>query len=111
MAMIYALVLTIIIEGVAMFILTRSKEWVKCNILCNMVTNPILNISLFVLVYFTGLSWYSLGVFIGEAIVFTSEALLYKLMTGKGILKCIIYSVITNALSLVLGNIIFEFVL
>ena len=107
MPLIYALIITIVVEGLAMFVLTRSMKWVRFNLYCNMVTNPLLNLGLYALIYFGRRNWYDAATVIGEVLVLVSEAVLYRLMTSEKYSRCFIRSFITNALSLALGSIFF----
>lgn len=110
MRLIFALILTIITEGLVMLALTRSRQWVFCNLLCNCVTNPALNITLNIVVYplFGTLRSYYIAAVIGELLVFAGEALLYRAMTGEKVKKCIVRSGITNLVSLALGLFLFS---
>lgn len=104
MSIVYALFLTLIIEGLVMLVLTRSKKWVYFNFLCNLVTNPILNLVMtgFWMV-FPDEVVYWIVVAIGEIIVVIGEALLYRAMTGETGRKCFIRSLATNGISFLLG--------
>lgn len=104
MQLFYALLVTLVIEAPVMFALSRSENWVFCNILCNLVTNPILNITLLLVLKYTGKSTiYTLCVVIGELLVLFSEMLLYRAMTGEGWGKCFTRSLITNGMSFGIG--------
>lgn len=104
-----ALIITIAVEGVAMLALTRKWKWVYYNFLCNFVTNPTLNFSLMLVSYLTGesLKAYTVALVLGETLVFVGEAHLYRALTGETRLKCYMRSIITNALSLIIGLLIF----
>lgn len=39
-----ALILTLIIEGVLCFLISRSKAWLKFSYLVNLLTNPLMNL-------------------------------------------------------------------
>ncbi len=116
--MLIALVTTVFIEGLVMFFLTRSKEWVKYNLYCNLVTNPLLNLALVGINYIFGgienpvtkvVVTYYIPVIILEAIVFFVEGLLYSLMADAEKKQCFRLSVITNAISATIG-IIYSFI-
>ena len=96
--MILALVLTVITEGVIMFFLTGSKEWVKYNVYCNFVTNPLLNLVLLGMSYLCAdmenavlraLFSYYLPVILLEVLVFWGEGRLYFMMTNAPKKYCI----------------------
>lgn len=104
MTILYALVLTIVVEDLIMLVLTRSKKWAYYNLLCNLVTNPLINIvaGMVWLVYMD--SWqYTVTVAVGELVVFAVEALLYRAMTGEPNKKCFVRSFVTNGLSFLVG--------
>lgn len=120
--MIFALIATIIIEALVMWLLTKSGKWCKYNFYCNLVTNPLLNIFIFLFARFyvfikTGSIvliraggdsfWeYYLPLFIGEIAVLFSEMKLYELMTGEERKTCFKYSLITNLVSATFGIIL-----
>lgn len=104
MQLLYALLLTIFIEAIAMFALTRSSSWVFYNLLCNLVTNPTLNVILFLLlIFYVPTTIYYAGVIIGEILVLFAETLLYKLLTTSGYRTCFLRSLITNLCSFLFG--------
>lgn len=109
MQLLYALLLTIFIEAIAMFALTRSSSWVFYNLLCNLVTNPSLNVALLLLLWFSASSTvYFIAVTIGEILVLTAETVLYKLLTSSGYRTCFIRSLITNLCSFLFGLFLFQ---
>lgn len=96
--------LTVVIEGITMLLLTRSFKWVCYNLLCNMVTNPVMNILLFLITLrFGTTAVYYLAVVIGELAILFLEAWFYRKMTEASSKKCFLRSLITNALSFSLG--------
>lgn len=114
MGLFYALFLTLVIESLVMLALTRSKKWVYYNLLCNLVTNPTLNILLIVIAKITDnfYEWifesdfniiYYICVAIGEVLVVIGEAHLYRAMTGETRGKCYIRSLVTNGASFFIG--------
>lgn len=106
LSLILALTLTIIIEGIVMLILTRSLEWVKFNLYVNLVTNPVLNISFWLIFYFFGVA-YRLPVYIvGEILVIVVESLFYILMSHENLKICLLRAAATNAVSVLLGALI-----
>lgn len=113
--MILALVLTVLTEGVIMFLLTGSKEWVKYNVYCNFVTNPLLNLALLGMSYLCAdmenaalraLFSYYLPVVLLEVLVFWGEGRLYFMMTNAPKKFCIRLSVLTNMVSAAVGVVI-----
>lgn len=112
--MIIALVLTILIEGPVMLKLTSDKEWVKYNLYCNLVTNPILNVILALLrevVPYRSqvqkmLLTYYLPLTVLEVVVVFVEAWFYTLMTNETKKECFRRSLITNGVSAGVGIIV-----
>lgn len=110
--MLTALIVTIVVEGVVMYCLTHSLQWVRNNIYCNMVTNPILNFTLLGLgILFQDITnpvlnaivTYFAPLIIMEAFVFWGEGRLYNLMTHEPLNRCYRLSIITNAFSMTAG--------
>lgn len=103
MSLLIALLLTVLIEGIVVLCLTRSFEWVKFNLYCNLVTNPLLNIVLWVLLPALRVST-GIGVMVaGEIIVVLTETLLYKFMTKAHWNHCALVSLISNLISVLVG--------
>lgn len=110
--MISALIITIVTEIIITYILTKSKEWAKYNLFCNMLTNPLLNMSLLgfsilgrnietmankmILTYY-------LPLLVLEILVIWAEGYLYGLMSEYPAKMCYRVSVITNGVSIVAG--------
>ena len=108
--MILALVLTIIIEWVVMWLLTHSVAMCKYNLYCNMVTNPILNLILSGVMYFLSEKMmlgasecYFIPLIILEPAVVFSEMAIYRLITGKRKKECFKLSLLTNLVSALAG--------
>jgi hypothetical protein len=109
---IIALVLTLIIESVAGFILgLRDKKSVLAVVGINLITNPLLN---FAILVFPFLRW-SVGLwgaiieieFILEAIVVIVEGCLLSFALKKPLPKMLLFSLIMNAVSFALGLALF----
>ena len=108
MTLLKALVLTVVIEGTVMFFLTKSPKWIWHNLVCNLLTNPLLNLTLTGIAYLSRdiadsrmkfLFLYCLPLVLLEAAVFWGEGKLYGLMTGEAKKICVKRSVITNSVS------------
>lgn len=120
--MIAALIETIIIEALVMWIITKSPLWCKYNLYCNLVTNPLLNLFLFFITRFIGLfrtgaftfiyisshqfTDYYIPMLVGEIIVVLAEAKLYERLTNETKSICFKRSLITNLISVTCGLII-----
>ena len=103
----YALLLTIVIEGLLLLLVTRSKQWVLQSVYCNLVTNPILNLILFFVRSHIGDAAETALIAVLEISVVFSEALLYRAMSGEKVGKCLLLSLAANAASYLSGLVIF----
>lgn len=99
-----ALLTTVVIEGAVMLALTRNWNWVRQNLYCNLVTNPLLNLTL-VLLRPAQFRWLLIAVL--ELAVLFGEAGLYRAMSGTRFRRCLLYSFVTNAASFAAGFLIF----
>lgn len=95
-----------------MLALTRSRQWVFCNLLCNCLTNPVLNILLhFVFFPMTGDGMARYAVLAaGEVVVVFVEALLYGAMILESRNECLHRSGVTNLVSVAVGLIVFSLI-
>ena len=115
--MLRALIYTCLIEAAVTFariwirsIIRRRRlnrtdgRMVYYNLLCNMFTNPILNLSLFG-AYMLGADPGTIRVLtiIGEITVVAVEYILYRLMSFEKRSFCLTLSIITNVLSYLSG--------
>lgn len=60
----FCLALTVAVEGIVAMITTRSKEVVKASVLCNLLTNPMLNALLIFGTFFFGWNGQSVGYYV-----------------------------------------------
>lgn len=111
--MIIALSLTILLELLAFWLFIKShipennrRLWVVFIIGLNLFTNPLAHFFYFYLSdqIVTGLSW-----IISETLVIVIEAILIKFIMRESLKKAIIYSLILNSTSIILGEIILWF--
>ena len=124
MELLLALIYTCIIEAAVTFVIIMIRRAVRMrvagenrpkndlimiyyNLLCNMLTNPLLNLSLY------GASRLGAGhgvimimIAIGEICVVFSECGLYRLMSQESRGFCFMLSLITNAVSYLTGVLI-----
>ncbi len=95
------LLATIILEGIAVAVWKRKAEWIIGSILCNIATNPLLNITVITLnslFHFSVTEWY-ICVACGEFLVVLTEMWIYYMYTGCSLKKGLVASVILNAVS------------
>ncbi len=106
-----ALILTIIVEGAAILIIKRRKEYFGYSVLVNMITNPVINVTIMMVDnipafwgsrFFTG---YPIApyVLVMEAAAVVVEAFCYRGMTGMAMKKALGLSLILNLLSFAAG--------
>ena len=97
------LLLTFMVEGVVILIIFRRKKYVYYSVLCNLLTNPALNLLLTVSSILFGVRIYGLALVILELAVVIVEAAVYNYICGFGIKKSAILSAFLNALSFAAG--------
>ena len=105
------LMLTAAAEGAAVFIIFRRKEHVYYSILCNLLTNPALNLLLAGSVRFLGESAYFPVLAAAELAVVFTEAAVYKYICGFGMKKSVILSAFLNSVSFATGILMNSFIL
>lgn len=106
--MLLPLILTILTEGLVMYMLTHSGVWCKYNLYCNMVTNPLINLAVRVTyrLFQNPIPSFWLPLIAGEVAVVYAEMRIYEEITlnSRGI--CFKYSLVTNSVSALIGLII-----
>ncbi len=98
-----ALIRTLLIEAAVVLLLTKNKGFLKGSLICNILTNPLLNLLLVFPLHYFGQTVYVICAVTGEICVFVGEAYLYRLFTRAAIKKCVIVSLAANAASLGAG--------
>ena len=110
--LIRALLLTIVIEGIVIIVMTRSVKWLLFSIPVNGLTNPLLNLCLLLVgVYSGNRILYITVLILGELSAVAGEALLYRAFSGNTFRNCLFRSAVANAVSVGLGFIIMHFML
>ena len=102
------LLLTVFIEGGLIFIIYRRKNFVYYSFLCNILTNPAINLLLWLIVWFVGRQFYTAGLIVLELAVLLVEAYIYKLLCGFKSLKALMLSFILNVASYGFGTIFYS---
>ena len=93
-----ALALTILVEcGLSLFF--RSRQLTYSVLLCNLLTNPLLNLLLLLYLAFIGQESYFVVVGILELAAVAVEAYVIKLMTGRRRLNALGLSLLFNSAS------------
>ena len=101
---------TIVLEAMPILLLKEKKKWFKASVVCNVATNPVLNVLLMFLYLYLG--WgrlvFGLLLMMELAVVFI-EARLYRLLLDKPYGKCLIFSACANTFSFLTGLLIDQF--
>ena len=106
------LVLTVLLEGTAVFICLRKKEAVYYSMLANLLTNPAFNFVFSVLFWWflpSGIPYLTLYFVILiplELLVVLIEAQVYRYLTDYSFRQCLLLSVFLNLLSATVGVVI-----
>ena len=96
--------LTCIIEMIPLLFLKRRGKWIISSFLCNVITNPIMNIILAILaVYVTNLAVYICIVIALEIAVILFEAFIFYNVMDESKRRCIIVSIVINTCSFLIG--------
>ncbi len=103
--LLWALGFTLLAEGIVICGFEPWKRWLLASIICNIITNPLINLILYPLY---GHSLYALAFLLLEVGVVIAEALIYKGIIKCKMRKCILASLIANTLSCIGGIIIFN---
>lgn len=109
---VFALILTLIIEGILCWLLLHDKAWLKFVCLVNLFTNPLVN-ALYAILYWVlakrGLSGTASLFLVGlEILVWISEAWLFYQYGDKqkplsSIYKALLFSFVLNAATYLSG--------
>lgn len=114
--MIYAFFLislaaTLLVEGIIMALCFRRRDFVYYSALCNLLTNPAMNLLLLIIVWYAGMSYYLAVLFALEIAVVIVEAFVMKLLCGFRPIKALAVSLLMNAVSLLTGLLIYSLIL
>ena len=113
--MLLALIYTCIIEAAVTLVIclclrydrSRTGKLAFYNLLCNLFTNPLLNMGLFLAFYLgAGPGLILFLTIVGEICVVAAEYGLYRLMSDEKRSICLLISVLTNAISYLSGLLI-----
>lgn len=94
---------TSLVEGAIVFLLFKKWDFVYYSLLCNLLTNPAMNLLLLIAVKTAGSAYYGISlVFLETAVVFV-EAFLYKILGNLKMPKALLLSVTLNLASFICG--------
>lgn len=102
------LLLTILTEGLLTALIFRRRKYVYYSFLCNILTNPTLNLALLVLVNYTGLKYYYTTLAILEIITVIIEAGIWRLLCRFPFLKALSFSLLLNLASFLAGVVLYK---
>ena len=104
-----ALVLTVLVESIPLLFLSPQGKWFRSGLICNLLTNPLLN-CLRLLFFYVFPHEMSLLVFTLclEILVIILEAWLYKMLRRVPWRTALGLSFLCNSISFVVGGFIFE---
>lgn len=95
--------LTILTEGIVIALLFRRWDYIYYSVLCNILTNPALNLILLIVVKFAGVAYYTPTLIVLEITVLFIEAGVLKHLCGLRYYKAITVSCLMNFTSFVVG--------
>jgi len=104
-SLLWAFLLTQIIECAAVLCF-RSKQLVYCVFLCNLLTNPLMNLLLWLCCTFWGRQYYWLSLGVLETAVLFTETFVIKLMMKYSVRRAFLISLLINGVSLLAGIVI-----
>lgn len=101
---------TLLLESIPCLFVRGRFAWWKASLICNVVTNPILNLTMFLVMAYMPYpdpDLFMPAVYVLEGAVVLTEAWLYKRMLDKTWLGCFCFSLIANAISFCVGSPLF----
>lgn len=90
---------TVVCEGLVVLVLFRSWQTVYSSFLCNLLTNPAMNMLLLLGVSLFGLKIYPFLLAALEILVVAVEAFVYNKLEGWPRKRAVLFSLIINAVS------------
>lgn len=95
---------TCLIEIVPLLFFKNAKKWIKTSLLCNVITNPIINLvlALLTLVVTNEVLFIAIAI-IMEIAVIVFETFIFYTVTDESLKKCIMVSVLINLCSFAIG--------
>lgn len=103
------LLMTSFVEGAAIYLLYKKRDFVYYSLLCNLLTNPAMNLFLLIGVKTLGSSYYWLCLAILEIIAMLAEAYIYQMLGGLKISRALLLSAFLNSSSFLFGFMIWHF--
>lgn len=101
---------TITLESIPVLFVKNKRSWWKASLICNVVTNPILNVVIFLLTAILQSNDVIYPVILVlECAVVLIEAYFYQRMLNSRFTACLVFSLIANLLSFSAGMFLYAF--
>lgn len=100
--------LTALVEGLLAFCLFRSIEVVYASFLCNLMTNPALNLLLILMTSLVGIKVYYPSLIVLEVMAIYLEGRLYQMICQWDTVRAMRVSLLLNAVSVLSGFLILK---
>ena len=104
------LAITVVVEATVIWLLFRKGTFVYYSFLCNLLTNPALNLLLLIAVNFLGMKYYYAILVPLEIIVVLVETYVYRLLCKFSTKKAFSVSLLANVISFGVGLVIYMFI-
>ncbi len=103
LALAQTLLLTCVAEAIPVLFMKRNIRWLVSGLICNVLTNPLLNVCLWLVQAHASQPMWICAVLIGETAVVFTESLLYRSMVNVPYKRCLVQSLLCNAVSFAVG--------
>ncbi len=97
------LVVTLLVEGLLIFLWYKKGNFVYYSLLGNLLTNPAMNLLLLVAVHTFGAAHYGTSLVFLEIAVVIVEAFLYRMLGNVKMSKALLLSLVLNLASFLSG--------
>jgi len=102
------LAITVLAEGVIALLLFRRPIFLYYIFLCNLLTNPAMNLILWIVVKVFGVAYYYAALILAELTVILVEAFVLKLFCRFSLRNALLISACLNVFSFAVGSLIFH---
>ncbi len=96
-------IITSVVEGAFIYLLFRKRNFVYYSLLCNMLTNPAMNLLLMAAVKVFGPGYYFISLLLFEIIAVLTEAYVLGMLGNMKFTKALSVSTLLNIASFLLG--------
>ena len=95
---------TFLLELIPLLFLRRRWEWFRVSLLCNVITNPLINTILLMVgaVSYSDITFVIVALVL-ELLIIPAEAWIYRNLLGESWKKCLMVSLIANVFSFGVG--------